>query len=67
MSSTPSRKKKFKKSQHYAKIIEEVEKGGTRFLIPNGSGFTLASPVVKKTAIKQQIKRRDKKVSSFVG
>ena len=54
------KKKKTKKSEHYAKIIKEVEKGGTRFLVPEGSGYALATPVAKKNAVKQRIQRKDK-------
>ena len=48
----PKNKRK-QKTEFYNRIVREVEKGGTRFLVPDGSGYALASPVAAKNAVKQ--------------
>ena len=61
----PKNKRK-QKTDFFNRIVREVEEGGTRFLVPDGSGYALASPLTAKNAVKQRIQRPCKRVFRFV-
>ena len=55
-SSIPQNKRK-QKTQLFIRIVAEVEDGGTRFLVPDGAGYALASSKAAKKAVKQRLQR----------
>ena len=57
-SSIPQNKRK-QKTQLFIRIVADVEDGGTRFLVPDGSGYALASSKAAKKAVKQRLQRPD--------
>mmetsp|Transcript_12522 Transcript_12522/g.30587 ORF Transcript_12522/g.30587 Transcript_12522/m.30587 type:complete len:236 (-) Transcript_12522:649-1356(-) len=55
-----------KKTDFFNRIVRKVEEGGTRFLVPDGSGYALASPSAAKKAVKQRLQRPAKREFRFV-